>query len=190
MSHVVFGFLPFSYTNPSLLTIVWVYCGAPLGRGQVLPVDFTITGKLSSGEVTWEPAVVDFGNCYTTQVRVCIALRMHARYSLTARCRVWERLICPSTSPCVWFRVLWPIQSASASLAITNHSDLPQKFAFVGLPVEVTVVPNEGFGTLLPKETVHVTLQFSPTSATGACMGLTLSPTIPLSSCSSDHFLL
>lgn len=98
---------------------------------QVLPVDFTITGKLSSGEVTWEPAVVDFGNCYTTQ-------------------------------------------SASASLAITNHSDLPQKFAFVGLPVEVTVVPNEGFGTLLPKETVHVTLQFSPTSATEHRMSLTL----------------
>ncbi len=79
----------------------------------------------------------------------------------------------------VWFRFLWLIQSASASLAITNHSDLPQKFAFVGLPVEVTVVPNEGFGTLLPKETVHVTLQFSPTSATGACVGLTLSSLPP-----------
>jgi hypothetical protein len=90
----------------------------------------------------------------------------------------------------VWFRFLWLIQSASASLAITNHSDLPQKFAFVGLPVEVTLVPNEGFGTLLPKETVHVTLQFSPTSATGACVGLILSSSTPLSSRSSDHFLL
>jgi hypothetical protein len=60
------------------------------------------------------------------------------------------------------------VQSASVALSLTNHSDLPQKFGFVGLPLEITALPNDGLGTLLPRETRQVTLVFSPTSATGA----------------------
>ena len=82
----------------------------------------------------------------------------------------WE----PST---VDFGRCYTTQSASATVTLTNNSVLPQKFAFVGLPPEVTVVENGGFGTLLPLESVQRRLVFSPVSATGTtrcrrvCMG-------------------
>ena len=53
------------------------------------------------------------------------------------------------------------------TLSIINTSDLPQKFGFVRLPPEIRVVPNQGFGTLLPKETVKVDVLYSPAAATG-----------------------
>lgn len=68
------------------------------------------------------------------------------------------------TSVCVWCVLL---QSSSLAFTVTNTSNLPQKFGFVGLPPEVRVVPNQGFGTLLPRESVTVNVVYSPTSATG-----------------------
>ena len=38
---------------------------------QVLPVEFTLTARLTSGAVTFDPPALAFGQCFTTQVRVC-----------------------------------------------------------------------------------------------------------------------
>lgn len=46
-------------------------------------------------------------------------------------------------------------------LGITNQSLLPQKFGFVQLPPCVEVQPNDGFGQLLPRETLTVDVIFS-----------------------------
>jgi hypothetical protein len=91
---------------------------------QVLPVEFELVAKLTSGEVVYEPASLDFGKCFNTQ-------------------------------------------SVSLPFTITNTSDLPQKFGFVNLPSEVRVVTNQGFGTLLPRESVIVHAVYSPSAATG-----------------------
>lgn len=52
-------------------------------------------------------------------------------------------------------------ESVVASLAITNQSLLPQKYGFVHLPPCVEVQPNDGFGQLLPCETLSVDVIFS-----------------------------
>ncbi|XP_053546334.1 LOW QUALITY PROTEIN: cilia- and flagella-associated protein 74 [Bombina bombina] len=49
--------------------------------------------------------------------------------------------------------VLTPIQ-------LTNKSILPQEFGFVGIPEYVDIQPNDGFGTLLPLETVKIDIIF------------------------------
>ena len=59
------------------------------------------------------------------------------------------------------------------TMSITNTSDLPQKFGFVRLPPEIRVVPNQGFGTVLPKETVKVDVLYSPAAATGTLLSST-----------------
>ena len=46
-------------------------------------------------------------------------------------------------------------------MEITNHSLLIQKFGFVHLPPCVEVQPNDGFGQLLPRETLAVDVIFS-----------------------------
>jgi hypothetical protein len=80
--------------------------------------------------------------------------------------------MCMCTYECayIYHRVVGAVvrvQSASIRVAIMNHSQLPQSFAFVGLPVEFTVPYNDGFGTLLPQETIFREIVFSPTTATG-----------------------
>lgn len=52
-------------------------------------------------------------------------------------------------------------ESVVASLQITNLSVLHQKFGFVNLPACVEVQPNDGFGHLLPRESVTVDVIFS-----------------------------
>lgn len=52
-------------------------------------------------------------------------------------------------------------ESVVVSLEITNRSLLPQKFGFVHLPPGVEVQPNDGFGQLLPCETLPVDVIFS-----------------------------
>ena len=37
---------------------------------QVLPVEFELVAKLTSGEIVWEPQTLDFGPCFTAQVHV------------------------------------------------------------------------------------------------------------------------
>ncbi|KAM4570699.1 cilia- and flagella-associated protein 74 [Fundulus diaphanus] len=48
---------------------------------------------------------------------------------------------------------------------LTNMSLLPQDFGFVAVPEFIEVQPNDGFGTLLPQETLEIELMFSPKKA-------------------------
>ncbi|XP_051913294.1 cilia- and flagella-associated protein 74 isoform X5 [Hippocampus zosterae] len=56
-------------------------------------------------------------------------------------------------------------QSVKSSVRLTNMSLLPQEFGFVGLPEFVDVQPNDGFGTLLPQETLEIDVIFSANKA-------------------------
>ncbi|XP_008283307.1 uncharacterized protein cfap74 [Stegastes partitus] len=56
-------------------------------------------------------------------------------------------------------------QSVKSSVRLSNTSLLPQDFGFVGLPEFIEVQPNDGFGTLLPQETLELHLIFSPKTA-------------------------
>ncbi|XP_062567014.1 cilia- and flagella-associated protein 74-like isoform X2 [Saccostrea cucullata] len=56
-------------------------------------------------------------------------------------------------------------ESTKAKIKLTNKSILPQEFGFVGHPEFVEVQPNDGFGTLLPLETIDLEVIFSPKKA-------------------------
>ncbi|XP_038060641.1 cilia- and flagella-associated protein 74-like [Patiria miniata] len=56
-------------------------------------------------------------------------------------------------------------ESVIAAVKLTNRSILSQKFGFVNLPDYVDVQPNDGFGTLLPLETVDLDVIFSAKKA-------------------------
>lgn len=49
-----------------------------------------------------------------------------------------------------------------APIMIVNKSALPQSFGFIHLPEEVSVQPNDGFGTLLPMESLNLDVIFTP----------------------------
>eukprot|EP00051_Salpingoeca_urceolata_P017338 m.235455 g.235455 ORF g.235455 m.235455 type:complete len:1628 (+) comp18926_c0_seq5:189-5072(+) len=53
-------------------------------------------------------------------------------------------------------------ESAIVPVTLTNKSALPQTFGFVGLPDHLSVQPDDGFGTLLPFESLTCDLIFSP----------------------------
>ncbi|XP_030589922.1 cilia- and flagella-associated protein 74 isoform X2 [Archocentrus centrarchus] len=52
-------------------------------------------------------------------------------------------------------------QSVKSSIRLTNLSLLPQDFGFLGVPEFIEVQPNDGFGTLLPQESLQIDLIFS-----------------------------
>ncbi|XP_070767007.1 cilia- and flagella-associated protein 74 [Enoplosus armatus] len=56
-------------------------------------------------------------------------------------------------------------QSVKSSVRLTNLSLLPQDFGFVGVPEFIEVQHNDGFGTLLPQETLEIDLIFSANKA-------------------------
>nr|XP_046252850.1 cilia- and flagella-associated protein 74 isoform X2 [Scatophagus argus] len=56
-------------------------------------------------------------------------------------------------------------QSVKSSVRLTNLSLLPQDFGFLCVPEFIEVQPNDGFGTLLPQETLEIDLIFSATKA-------------------------
>ncbi|KAL3862108.1 hypothetical protein ACJMK2_008101 [Sinanodonta woodiana] len=56
-------------------------------------------------------------------------------------------------------------ESVKTTIKLSNKSILPQEFGFVGLPEYVEVQPNDGFGTLLPLETIELEVIFSPKQA-------------------------
>ncbi|XP_076023285.1 cilia- and flagella-associated protein 74 [Genypterus blacodes] len=56
-------------------------------------------------------------------------------------------------------------QSVKTSIRLTNRSLLPQDFGFVGIPEFIEVQPQDGFGTLLPQETLELDVIFSPKKA-------------------------
>ncbi|XP_040181823.1 cilia- and flagella-associated protein 74 isoform X3 [Rana temporaria] len=51
-------------------------------------------------------------------------------------------------------------ESVQTSIQLTNKSILPQEFGFVGIPEYVDIQPNDGFGTLLPLETITLDIIF------------------------------
>uniref|UniRef100_A0A3Q3XH14 Uncharacterized protein n=1 Tax=Mola mola TaxID=94237 RepID=A0A3Q3XH14_MOLML len=65
-------------------------------------------------------------------------------------------------------------QSVKSSIRLTNQSLLLQEFGFVGLPEFIEVQPNDGFGALLPQETLEIDLIFSATKAKEYSFQLTL----------------
>ncbi|KAK7135236.1 hypothetical protein R3I94_014023 [Phoxinus phoxinus] len=55
--------------------------------------------------------------------------------------------------------------STRTSVRLTNCSLLPQEFGFVGIPKFIDVQPNDGFGTLLPSQSMDIHLIFSASKA-------------------------
>ena len=53
-------------------------------------------------------------------------------------------------------------ETARATISLANHSILCQPFGFVKLPEFLNVQPNDGFGTLLPNETISIDINFCP----------------------------
>uniref|UniRef100_A0A673U735 Cilia and flagella associated protein 74 n=1 Tax=Suricata suricatta TaxID=37032 RepID=A0A673U735_SURSU len=56
-------------------------------------------------------------------------------------------------------------EAVRAHVSLHNLSLLPQGFGFVGLPKFVDIQPNDGFGTILPLETLQLDVLFRPDSA-------------------------
>eukprot|EP00002_Diphylleia_rotans_P034806 TRINITY_DN7509_c0_g1_i2.p1 TRINITY_DN7509_c0_g1~~TRINITY_DN7509_c0_g1_i2.p1 ORF type:complete len:601 (+),score=91.24 TRINITY_DN7509_c0_g1_i2:1531-3333(+) len=57
-------------------------------------------------------------------------------------------------------------ESVSVPIKITSKSILAQQYGFVNLPKEIDVQPGDGFGTILPLESITRNVIFSPRSAT------------------------
>ncbi|KAI5101538.1 cilia- and flagella-associated protein 74 isoform X1 [Silurus meridionalis] len=55
--------------------------------------------------------------------------------------------------------------AVQTTVRLTNLSLLPQDFGFVAIPKFIDVQPNDGFGTLLPLQTLEIDLIFSPSKA-------------------------
>ena len=56
-------------------------------------------------------------------------------------------------------------ESVYCSLTITNSSILPQTFGFLNIPEWLDIQPNDGFGDLLPTETLELEVIFRPKKA-------------------------
>nr|XP_020729404.1 cilia- and flagella-associated protein 74 isoform X1 [Odocoileus virginianus texanus] len=56
-------------------------------------------------------------------------------------------------------------EAIRTQISLCNHSLLPQEFGFVGLPKFMDIQPNDGFGTILPLETLQLDVIFQPTKA-------------------------
>ncbi|XP_056278610.1 cilia- and flagella-associated protein 74 [Pseudoliparis swirei] len=90
--------------------------------GQVKPVHFTVHAVVTTSDLRFDRAEVDFGFCSVDQ-------------------------------------------SVRSSVRLTNLSLQLQEFGFTGLPEFIDVQPNDGFGTLLPQETLEMYLIFSADKA-------------------------
>ncbi|KAF2988379.1 hypothetical protein EK904_001351 [Melospiza melodia maxima] len=56
-------------------------------------------------------------------------------------------------------------EAVQANVTLTNKSILPQEFGFVGLPEFVEVQPNDGFGIILPLESLTLDIIFKASKA-------------------------
>nr|XP_035163285.1 cilia- and flagella-associated protein 74 isoform X2 [Callithrix jacchus]XP_054114669.1 cilia- and flagella-associated protein 74 isoform X2 [Callithrix jacchus]XP_054114670.1 cilia- and flagella-associated protein 74 isoform X2 [Callithrix jacchus] len=56
-------------------------------------------------------------------------------------------------------------EAIKTEIHLHNHSLLPQEFGFVRLPKFVDIQPNDGFGAILPLETLQFDVIFQPTKA-------------------------
>ncbi|XP_078498582.1 cilia- and flagella-associated protein 74 [Lissotriton helveticus] len=56
-------------------------------------------------------------------------------------------------------------EAVQATVLLTNKSILPQEFGFVGIPECADIQPNDGFGTILPLETMTIDIIFKAMKA-------------------------
>ncbi|TFK13799.1 neuropilin-2 [Platysternon megacephalum] len=56
-------------------------------------------------------------------------------------------------------------EAVQTTITLTNKSILPQEFGFVGLPEFVEIQPSDGFGTLLPLESLNLDIIFKANKA-------------------------
>ncbi|XP_077168069.1 cilia- and flagella-associated protein 74 isoform X2 [Paroedura picta] len=56
-------------------------------------------------------------------------------------------------------------EAVQTTIMLTNKAILPQEFGFVGLPEFVEIEPNDGFGTLLPLESLSLDIIFKANKA-------------------------
>uniref|UniRef100_A0A8C8RFE7 Cilia and flagella associated protein 74 n=1 Tax=Pelusios castaneus TaxID=367368 RepID=A0A8C8RFE7_9SAUR len=56
-------------------------------------------------------------------------------------------------------------EAVQTTITLTNKSILPQEFGFVGLPEFVEIQPGDGFGTLLPLESLNLDIIFKANKA-------------------------
>ncbi|XP_075135720.1 cilia- and flagella-associated protein 74 [Leptodactylus fuscus] len=56
-------------------------------------------------------------------------------------------------------------EAVQASIQLSNKSILPQEFGFMGIPEYVDIQPNDGFGTILPLETITLDVIFKAPKA-------------------------
>ncbi|KAJ1144828.1 hypothetical protein NDU88_011122 [Pleurodeles waltl] len=56
-------------------------------------------------------------------------------------------------------------EAVQATVLLTNKSILPQEFGFVGIPECADIQPNDGFGTILPLETIKIDIIFKAMKA-------------------------
>ncbi|KAG7255510.1 hypothetical protein CRUP_032341, partial [Coryphaenoides rupestris] len=89
---------------------------------QAQPVPFTVHAVVTTSDLRFDPAEVDFGHC---SIHECVR----------------------------------------TSVRLSNLSLLPQDYGFLGVPQFMEVQPNDGFGTLLPLETLEVEILFSARKA-------------------------
>ncbi|KAM8927645.1 cilia- and flagella-associated protein 74 [Pelodytes ibericus] len=64
-------------------------------------------------------------------------------------------------------------EAVRCTVQLTNKSILPQDYGFVGIPEYVEIQPGDGFGTLLPLETMTLDIIFRATKAKEYCFELT-----------------
>ena len=94
-----------------------------------------------------------------------------ARFVICARMTTSKLLFDP---PTIRFPPCLTTQEISIPLTITNESDLPQRYGFIDLPSCITVSPDDGFGTVLPNDSVTRNVVYGPKSAVAHSMNLTL----------------
>lgn len=87
---------------------------------QVLPVEFELVARLTQGDLTWEPAAVDFGKCFTSQVCIPPLLSCYIVTSLACLSPFDDcddvGLLCAGCS-CAPTHVLCPLRSPPKSLS-------------------------------------------------------------------------
>jgi hypothetical protein len=66
------------------------------------------------------------------------------------------------TPPQIDFGTVFNKSATRVSLMMENHALLPQQFSFVRLPREISVVTDNGTGTILPGEKYQIQMEYRP----------------------------
>ncbi|XP_069672666.1 cilia- and flagella-associated protein 74-like [Periplaneta americana] len=65
------------------------------------------------------------------------------------------------------FGTVTVLETVKCPLSLTNNSQAVHEFGFLNLPQGVSVQPGDGFGTILPRETIPLHLLYSPSLSDG-----------------------